>query len=452
MPPVVHGKTYPEIQSVSLLRHEHRLLFDHSSEQDRVKNVALQIDTLRSYLREIPGRDCQIKFIFVQPVQDNEVTRFLRVLGGEEVSESTEVKPEVEEAIPDGTADLKIMASTALAEDADCIVTDDKSKLAFADDLRAKVSVTVEDLDSILGSCEVFTRGHEIPWSFKRPIWGCPFGEFYAMTEPNMPLTNLYDAFLKKANEKKLNPEITEYARSIALPRMTNLCYARDKLLFYDQQRRSTKRAELQRQSFWFEAGYHLNHFYILHWGGVDQMCWIINEVFDLGYSLSNRKHWSNVGPTKTPYLDKLKQKSVPLYELVTSKDFLKWFKTLRGARHFAAHNGTVMPTTLLKKPDQELTEEELEEAVQSDRSFQDMQSWTAAGQFPTQMLEWFKEQLRYKKRVEQYSVVSDDVLEIKIDGKPVLITPLLNTMWDFENYLQFIEKSAEECTAHLLQ
>ena len=267
MNPTVHGKLYPEIDSATLLRPELRLFVDHSIVDSSALDSVIQIDTLGVYLRDIPGCSCQIHFVLSKEGAENQLTALIRQLGATEVEMASEVSPEVEEALPEGDSVLKIVASTALDCDADCIVTSDQSKLALTDDCRAQLSISIENWTSVLSSCEVFVRGHEIPWSFKSPMWGCPFGPFYTMTESRQSLLDLYGAL--SASEKQFDTNIIEYGRSIAYPRMTNLCYARDKLLFYSQQRRATKRAKLTRQDFWFEAGYHLNHYYLLLWGGL---------------------------------------------------------------------------------------------------------------------------------------------------------------------------------------
>jgi len=450
MSPIVHGTLYPEIQSSFLFRNIFRILVDNSFSTKESRPYLVKIATFVAYLRGISGRDCQIELVYIENNDRSPLATLLDPFGATRVPTAEDIFPHVEEEMSDADAQWKLIVSTALRVDADCIVTTDQPKLDSGRDLAGKLSLTVEDWESALVSCEVFCRGHDIPWSFSSPIWGCPFGTFYTMVEPYPSLVELHRIFVEKIDNNRLDTEIVEYTRSLAYPRMANLCYARDKLLFYSQQRRAAKRARLIRQNFWFEAGYHLNHYYLLLWGGVDQMCWVIAETFGLDYSLSNRNDWNQVGPTKVRYLGKLETHSPTLHTYFTTDEFLKWFKMLREVRHYAAHNGTIIPRRLPIESDETMTEEELEQAVQADSRFENIQELETTGIITPTEAERNRNDLRILKQTELLEEIHDDVLQVELEGENVLITPLLNVQWDFDNYIQFVETCTQECVSQL--
>ena len=183
-------------------------------------------------------------------------------------------------------------------------------------------------------------------------------------------------------------------------------------------------------------------------WGGVDQTCWVINEVFELGFDRSERRDWNRVGPTKTPFLERLKIADKSLHAVFKDADFLHWFKVLRGARHYAAHHGIVTPSRLLQPPVVEPSEEEIEKEVEAELS--PMKELQKRGMLEGDTIDWMRKISREKKRLERYTVLGDDRIEIEFDWKKVLITPLLNVAWDYENYTKFVEACAEHCCDRL--
>jgi hypothetical protein len=442
--PFVYGNIYPEVQSATLLRTELRVLVDCASATDQLIQALGNVAVLRKYLADISShRHVVITTIQLPPASPDHLVAILKRLDTHSIVGDLMVKAEVEKAMPNAPQETKRLLSIALNADTDCILTTDAEKLALSG-LVEELSITIDDPPSMLRWCEVFSRGHEIPWSFREPMWGCPFSSFYALTGASQPLVELHAALCRQLQQPPpVTRVIVEYARSLAYNRSANIGYARDKILFYALQRRAARRRRLLRQSFWFEAGYHLNHYYLLLWGGVDQVCWIVNYVFDLGFDLTNRSHWREVGVTKTRFVNKVAEACPALGGIFRDEDLLKWFKMLRGARHFAAHHGTVTPSKLVKPPKREITETELQQAV--DEEIQELR-----GVLPEQMLGPVRAQVEQLKRLAAYEEVLDDVVEIEMDGERWLISPILNVQWDFDHYIQFVERCAQECLGRL--
>ena len=68
--------------------------------------------------------------------------------------------------------------------------------------------------------------------------------------------------FLYVAHKNNLNAEAQETGRSLVHNRLPNICFTRDRLLFYEIQKMAARRAKWKRQEFAFEIGYYLNFYY----------------------------------------------------------------------------------------------------------------------------------------------------------------------------------------------
>lgn len=256
MSPIIHGRIYPEIKSSSLVRRELNILIDPRRVTLETKRQLLDLDVLRRYLKDLPGQPCRITFkVPIQQANEHEVAyQLIRKLSGDILAYGSILLPDVVEAFGstgEGYPELMALTSTALAVDADILITVPPPTGIDLQKICQKLSLSVEDWVTAKRSCEVFVRGHEVPWSFSWPAWGVPWTPFYSVADRNLPLTRLHEC----ASQAGLNRRLLEDLRSLAHSRYASLCYTRDKLLFYVQQRRAAKRQKLNRQTFGFEVG-----------------------------------------------------------------------------------------------------------------------------------------------------------------------------------------------------
>ncbi len=425
MSPIIHGRIYPEAESSALLRHELRVLIDPCLIASVANEHLMDLDVLRHYLRSLPGQPCQITLI--------STAEAIRTYGGEFIYLASDVLPEVTVAFGESGKrypEIMVLASTAFKNDADIIVMERLPEEVNFQEICRKLFISFEDWATAKRSCEIFVRGHEVPWSFRFRMWGCPWTAFYFMAEPSSQLIELYNS----AAKTPMDSDIVELIRSLAFNRYPSLCYTRDKLLFYVQQRRAANRHKLRQQDFTFEAGYFLNHYYLLLWAGLDQICWIVNGIFELGLT-----GWRKVGPLNHKFLEVLRDKAESVSRLFENENFVHWAKILRAARHFAAHRGFAMPSPIFIKPDKEPSEEELDREIEaSDR-------WQLLDRFlPREILEGFRPFLRAEARLSRSKELPERALPLKIEGKEVLIHPLVNIEWDFKNFFDFAHKVAD--------
>lgn len=225
-----------------------------------------------------------------------------------------------------------------------------------------------------------------------------------------------------------------ELLRSLALNRHAALSYTRDKLLFYAQQERAARRHRLSRQGFGFELGYHLSHYYVLLWSGLDQICWIVNATFDCGFTA---RDWRQVGIRKQAFLARLEQKVPDVHRIYSDPEFKRWVSMLAGARHFVAHGGFAMPGEAYIRPEEEPTDEEL------DRDIEASDEWQKMAWLPRGIRELSRPTLRLKARLRRSRRLEERVLHITVDGEECVILPLVNVEWDFDHFFTFAHQIA---------
>lgn len=444
MPPFIHGRIYPEATSSTLVRRELRILVDPRAITRETVRQLLDIDVLRHYLRDLPGQPCQITLLApAQRAKEHEAEyEIIRQLGGEVLSVASILLPEVVEAfgnVGERCPEAMALVSTALAGDANIVVTLLLPEGVNLKEVYKRLYVSVEDWSAAKKSCEIFVRGHEVPWSFHDPAWGNTWTTFYSMAEPSVQLIELYE----RARRSGLDSDTLEDIRSLAYNRRNSLCYTRDKLLFYVQQRRAAKRHKLLRQDFSFEVGYFLNHYYVLFWAGLDQICWIVNGIFELGLT---RKDWRKVGTLNLKFLKVLREKAPQVLELFEDAEFVRWVKMVRGARHFVAHRGIAALARLFLQPETELSDEELDREVEASDEWRQLERM-----FPRELVEYFRPTLKFQAKLRRYEEISEPVLRIEFDGEEALIHPLVNIEWDFDHFFDFAHKVAG-VASHWLQ
>jgi hypothetical protein len=158
--------------------------------------------------------------------------------------------------------------------------------------------------------------------------------------------------FLHAAGKKKADTDGQETGRSLVHNRLPNICFTRDRLLFYEIQRLTSVRGHWKRQAFSFEIAYYLNFYYPVLYGGFDQLALVTNQILKLGLPEKN------VGATYAGFLDALKAKSVALHGIFTDAKHVEFIKRIGALRHFASHRGSLDDMRLgwRRKPQAEAT------------------------------------------------------------------------------------------------
>src|SRR5438034_7784755 len=369
MSPLVHGRIYAESDRTSLPRREFRILLDPSIITNAILPHLLEIDVLRQYLSSLPGPPCRIAF--VAPAEDPKAPpspyASLGSLGLEIVPFSNDLTTEAAETLgasAEACQPFRVLVATALSNDIDTIAGMTAPAGFEPQGLVQATGLTLEDWKQVKRSCEVFVRGHDIPWSFDYPVWGYPWTPFYSIAEPDRKLISLWEAARTiPLGPAGFEPDALETLRSLALNRHAGLSYSRDKLLFYAHHDRLARRNPKIKSDYAFQAGYHLNHYYLQLSAGLDQVCWAVNAVFALGFA---SKEWRKVGVLNRAFLWRLREKVPDVAQVFEEPEFVRWAKMLRATRNFVAHEGFSLPAEMYLRPDDEPTEAELDKEIEA--------------------------------------------------------------------------------------
>src|SRR5439155_12471236 len=196
MAPIVHGRIYPETEGVTLGSRELRVLIDPRAISPETAEHLREIDVLRYYLRDIPGQPCTISLLAPQrPDEDEFIIELFRVLNVHVLAPGDISSPAVRAALGFGDTEhpeLVSAASTAAAADVDILVTLNPAAPERADAFKTKLHLAADDWIQVKRSCEVFARGHEVPWAFSYPAWGWSWSVFYSIVESRQALLDFH--------------------------------------------------------------------------------------------------------------------------------------------------------------------------------------------------------------------------------------------------------------------
>jgi hypothetical protein len=392
-----------------------------------------ELEILRTYLRSVHPAVCDIRF-WVPSHHDK--TRSLLSARRIEFSVMRAEKADqgLREKLSSSPPELVDAVRSALAVDADSLVVNRSEWLPFIEDVE-KVYVFLADCTFLLPYSEIFVRGHDVPWSFAYQSWGMTWTAFYQLAERRtfaLALDLLHEAYQKKAPG-----DAQETGRSLVYNRLGNLCFTRDRLLFYEIQRLASGRSGWKRQKFAFEIAYYLNFNYLLIYGAFDHAALFVSQLLKLG--LPPRQ----VGATYKGFLDLLKSKSASLYSVFTTGANKEFIDRIGALRHFAAHRGSLMPTDVVKALDREPTPEELD----TDIGAQGLEEILLM--FPDgKAREGYREMLRANARIARYEkeTLLKDVVLIELDGKYGFIRPHSDTAWNFERLMTFLTDVFKNC------
>ncbi len=332
----------------------------------------------------------------------------------------------------DAPVGLLDAAATAISSDCDLIWIHENSWFPYWHELESLNLLAVSSHILEL-QCEIFVRGHDIPWTFVDMAWNRPWTTFYFMAENETFTVGL--RFLDKCHKKNLSAETSETGRMLIYNRLSNLCFTRDRLLFYDLERRAASRAKWTRQRFAFEVGYFLEFYYLLIFGGLDSIAVLLNAALDLGIKL--RK----VAAQSQAFLNALKTKAPEIHMAFVDPEFSKFLDRIAYLRHLAAHRGSIMPGPVYQKPVVEPTPEELDKDI-SEEDLDATINLSPKGPLREQVRGLY----RYKMKIDRSKKILDDAILIEAKGKYGFIRPMADIEWNFNKFHSFMVRVLEAC------
>src|SRR5438552_1692213 len=75
------------------------------------------------------------------------------------------------------------------------------------------IGLLMADSSFLLHYCEIFVRGHDVPWAFVQPVWDLTWNGFYHFAEQRALSLGL--GFLYEAQKKNVSAEGQEAGRSL---------------------------------------------------------------------------------------------------------------------------------------------------------------------------------------------------------------------------------------------
>ena len=425
MSPLVRGRIIAETESAgrAKARLDVLLWLPEFSRQDFLSLDLIEI--LRTYLRSINPTPCQIKLWIPADLVD-----VRNVLEAVDIEFTTLVKlnetPQVVAALgPTAPQELKEIAATALSVDADLVVIGNSDWYPYAIDFE-KLNMLLTDSNVLKRQCEIFVRGYDVPWAFDYMAWHAPWNGFYTVSELRTFEAGLN--FLERAHKRQLDKDTQEAGRTLVHNRLPNLCFTRDRLLFYDLQQAVSRRLSLERQEFVFEAGYYLNFYYLLLHGGFDHLALVVNGALSLGLAPKS------VGATYGKFLTALLNRAPEIHALFTDPRLLDFLDRISSLRHFAAHRGSIAPGKIYEKLDPEPTAADLDAEI-AKRGLDKFLGRVPPGP----VHDAFRATLRHKMVLSMSKLLSEGVVFLELRGKWHYIRPMTDILWNFERFHVFM-------------
>lgn len=430
--PIIRGHILPEIEKSGRAKKFLDVLVWGSAwtrkDADRLHEVAI----LSEYLQTIQPLECVIRF---HVPRDHQATRdlFSSLAINHADTQISDATDEVRKISQD--EELARAVCTAVDGDADLLLIANRDWFPYIGDIE-ELGVLLTDSDFLKPCCEIFVRGHDVPWSFSSPATKQTWNGFYHFSEPSSLKQGL--DFCYQANKKGASRETQETARSLVNNRIPNICFTRDRLNFYQSQKLVSKRKGWQRQKFAFETSYYLNFYYPLLFGGFDHLALLVNHCLQLGVADKN------VGATYQGFLGILGQKNPSLYALFTEPRFVTFVKRVGYLRHYASHRGSLAPGPLLKELDHEPSDSELDAEIEKDGAditYRNLPS----GNLRSELQEMVRS--NFRMRHYEKGVIAEDLVLIETDGKYGFISPIVDTPWNFERFISFVNSVLAELT-----
>lgn len=224
--------------------------------------------------------------------------------------------------------------------DCDFLLTNNRVLEKEKEQLSNKFKLFASYYPEIFEKVETFLKGHNIYISTALPIYGLDASNFYPMTDNKMMK---YFQFSAKLSKLKNSPEMNEFLRVMFYHRYSFMKYSLDNIKFELLQAERLEDDKL-RFNHYFILSYHLNSFYLNLWGFLDNLAWVFNYLYDLGFT---KKEPMKVTFSHKKYVPALATKAPNVSAILSDKTFKQWLENLTLKRHPAAHKEPLMMTSL---------------------------------------------------------------------------------------------------------
>ncbi len=211
--------------------------------------------------------------------------------------------------------------------------------------------IPTRELFDFIGLC---ARGHSLFWTEDSDFL-YTHDVFYLQTHWKL---RKYQQWFFKMAQRINNSDLVEELRNLFLNRFAFLLYSCDMVQFYQIQRDHYIRRN-QPERIRMAIAYHLNHFYLLLWGLLDQLTVIAKHALNLDIQTKY------CGIQKDEFWKKCKSKCPALVRAIKNDKFQKWIDVMADIRHPGAHRAIPTPQPLLEETEESTKpKEEVREIV----------------------------------------------------------------------------------------
>lgn len=246
-------------------------------------------------------------------------------------------------------------AYNALA--ADCIVTSNSVLLAERDRQNMIADARIVDWSEIYSFAEQFMIGNGLyigmlpldKVSVSVPIYGLNAATHYAMVDREFQRYQLLWNALRK---KSAHPKMDNFMRVAIFHRYQFMLHAKDKVNHEMFQGRKAELLYGRKNVHNFMASYHLNMFYLMLWGCLDNLAWAFNYYHQLGFDDHNEESRKRCSFGSKEYRKKLRVLDPALFKLIAEGEHAKWIVDLKIKRHPAAHREPIFLSTVVDPTD----------------------------------------------------------------------------------------------------
>ena len=230
--PTIRGKFIAEMEKGMPLRRAFKILLWLDRLSGREWRLLEDLDRLRLYLsRELDG-PCRIRLM----VTDTHTTLLGQAANlrlDVEVVTSVPMSETLHAGLDNES--IRSAVSVGLANDADCIVVPNEL-LPYLELVEEHSHMLLTDASFLLKYVEVFVRGHGLAWAFSHPVLNQSFSTFYQFAELVQTFQPGFELqYLLRSPAQ--DSETIEAGRTLFNNRLMNICFTRDQLLFFAQQR-----------------------------------------------------------------------------------------------------------------------------------------------------------------------------------------------------------------------
>ncbi len=244
--------------------------------------------------------------------------------------------------------------------------------------------------------------GWNVPWNFREPIWNASWISKYL---ENGTLAKRVFNFMDGSRSKNYSDDQRHIVRNLS-NKISQVNHCKQVLDYKLLLRRYAKRHSIKAEDILFEISYELNNYYILISSCLDVMSRLLNDVYELGYG-----PYMSYTLDKQEFLDRLALKRKGLVSTISLNKYLDWMDWLKKRRNRLAHQEHLYLTTVIQRKDVQLSDAEIEQAVDAAFPYDD---YVQAG-IATSVISGLKEMQRFQIDLEQnHETVFEDVTTMK--------------------------------------